>query len=71
MCIPNVIACLRELTEVVTPQLDAVIIEESSGIALSLRGIIHGDYTGPNICHHKMGPMVTRDFTVAKLPILA
>ena len=28
---------------------------------------MHGEYTGPNICHHKMGPMVTQDFTVAKL----
>ena len=71
MCIPNVLACLRELTEVVTPQLDTVITEESSAIALSLRGIIHGDYTGPNICHHKMGPMVMQDFTVPKLRILA
>ena len=33
---PNVSACLRELTEVVTSQLDTVIIEESSVIALSL-----------------------------------
>ena len=29
-----------------------------------------GEDTGPNICHHEMGPMVTQDFTVPKLPIL-
>ena len=29
------------------------------------------DYIGPNICHHEIGPMVTQDFTVAKLAILA
>ena len=39
-----------------------------------LRGIItvfHGDYTGPNVCHHEMGFMVTQDFTASKVPILA
>ena len=29
--------------------------------------VIHGDYRGPNICHHKIGLMVTENFTVAKV----
>ena len=31
---------------------------------------MHGESTRPNIYHHKMGPMVTQGFTVAKLAIL-
>ena len=32
--------------------------------------LIHGDCTGPYICHQWIGSMVTQDFTVAKLAIL-
>ena len=33
--------------------------------------VFHGHHTGSNICHHEMGPVVTQDFTVPKLAILA
>ena len=52
-----------------TPQLDTVVMGVSLVKMLRLRG--YRDYIGPNICHHKRGPMVTQDFTVAKLAILA
>ena len=32
--------------------------------------VIHRNYTEPNFCHHKMGPMATQEFTVAKQAIL-
>ena len=39
-----------------TSQLDTFVIEVSLVKALKLKG----DYIGLNICHHKMGPMVTQ-----------
>ena len=51
-----------------TLQLDTVVTEVSS---LRLRGNLKRLYVGQNICHHKIGPMVIQDFTVAKLAILA
>ena len=34
---------------------DTVVIKVSLVKALRLRGIIYGDYIGPNICHHEIG----------------
>ena len=50
-----------------TPQLNTVIIDVSSVHVLSLRGNPWRLYMTK---YHKMGPMVTQDFTVPKLGIL-
>ena len=58
---------LRRLTEV---GHDTVVVEESVVEALSLSCNVWRLYTGPNICHYEMGPIMTQDFTVAKIAIL-
>ena len=68
---PNVLACLSKperTYQSLAPQLDTIIIARISAKPerYSMETI-----QGPNICHHEMGPMVTQDFTVPKLSILA
>ena len=67
---PNILACYSKPERAywsLTPQLDTVIIEESSMKVLSLRSNPWRLYR----TKHEMGPMVTQDFTAPKLPILA
>ena len=50
-------------------QLEVVIIEMPTLQARRLR--TQGNYTGPNICYQWIWPVVTQDFSMAKLIILA
>ena len=53
-----------------TPQLDIQLSLKNFQLKHQPWEVMHGDSTRPNIYHHKMGPMVTQGFTVAKLAIL-
>ena len=71
-CMPNVLVLFPKPERAywsLTPQLDTVVLEVSLVKMLRLSEG-YGDYIGPTICHHERGPMVTQDFTVAKLAIL-